>query len=386
MCGFANPISFKNITEDHIRQVENFIKEKCLIILQNRLAESFGEECDVLVAENDMQDHFGIYADGDVSLFEFQAGDIVLIKGLVDHVNQIINEKGLHHFRKRFTAQKVAETKRMKTTVEIIDLKSQLLQKVIALFTVANRLNETTFPIEEITQDFVIIHNDNEQQIHGEIVCIACNIEPNRKKKSNPKKVAYHIDRNGNGCWVMSNFKTHLQRSHHLIIENVRPKKVCAKLSDDPTCVVDGSHSTDQKIDSIGDDANNIEYVTDKVNDDAEDASVVITNDDDIRRIEEADTDTQTTLISQLSEQTTNVLASILNHKEQQEKMDFVLGKSPRKVTVAKVPKDNNCIFGTKSGCQKIASRSRGTHFETREFSNVSTRSARLHSRNQNTR
>lgn len=373
MCGFANPISFKNITDGHIRQVESFIKGKCLIILQNRLSESFGEECDALVAENDMQDHFGMYADGDVSLFEFQAGDVVLIKELVHHVNRIINEKGLHHFRKRLATQKVAEVKPMKNTIEIVDLKSQLLQKVIALFAAANQLNDTTFAIEEINEDFVSIHNDDGRQIHGEIVCIACNID--RKEKSKPKKISYNIDRNGNGCWVMSNFKKHLERSHHLIIEKKRLAKVRAKLSDGHTDVVDGSQCSDHKIDLNGTEPNNIPNVPDNVengtrntdhkidsngndteptmiqnvpddfNDDGH-TSVEITNDEDLRRIEEADNDTQATLLNQLSKQTTDVLASTLNHNDQQEEMDFVLGKSPRKITVAKVPKDNNCIFG----------------------------------------
>lgn len=348
MCGFANPISFRSITDNHIRSVENFMKEKCLDILQKRLSDSFGGDCEVLVAENEMHDHFGMYAD-DVKSFEFQAGDILLIKGLVDHVNKIVNEKGLEYFRKRLgKKQKMTATKRMKKITEFNDendLKFQLMQKMKALFASANRLNDVNFDVEKINDNLVNVYIKNENQIYGEIVCMACNGDST--KASKPKKIIYNVDGNGNGCWVMSNFKKHLERAHHLIIENIRPKKMNAKSLSSDTTIIDqiGLHCTDNKIDANGNDTGQSEIKNVSDDDDAS-ASVLITNDDDLQRIEEADTDTQTILFNQISKQMSDVLAAALNNNESQEEMNIVLCKSPRKITVVKVPKDNNCVFG----------------------------------------
>lgn len=328
MCGFANPISFKNITDVHIRDVENFIKEKCLTILQKRMSDSIEGECDVLVDDQQMHDHFGMYANIDVSLFEFQVGDIVLIKELVEHVKQMVDEKGLQHFRKRCEKkQKKADTKRMKksTDVDLNELKSQLLQKVIALFTAANQLNDTTLAIEEIDDNFVSICNENGGQTTAEVICIACQNDLTKKPK--PKKNFYNVDGNGNGCWVMSNFKKHLERSHNLAIDKVRLKNVNNKSNGNHDLqLADSSVEIEKKtFDSNGNalDQNAIDSST--INADAN-ASVLITNDDDLRCIENADTDTQTLLFNQLSKQIRDVMASTLKNNESQEEMNYVLG------------------------------------------------------------
>lgn len=369
MCGFANPISFKKITDNNIRDVETFIKEKCLSILQNRLSDSFGGECDALVDEKQMTDHFGMYADADVRLFEFQAGDILLIKELVDHVNRIVDEKGLQHFRKRLgKEQKMAETKRIKknTNTDENDLKCQLRQKVIAIFTAANRSNDSKFAVEEITDNFVKINSENKSRIYGDIVCIACQNECTTKSK--PKRVFFNIDRNGNGCWVMSNFKKHLERTHHLIIENVRPKTVSSKLNGNDDVIEDenGSHKFAHNTDSNGNELDHIK-TNDSSNDDSENVSVLITNDDALQSVESADEDTESMIFTQLSNQITGVMESVLKHQEPQEEINFVLGKAPLKITVAEIPKDHNCIFGAlahqlwknkiSSQCQKSATK-----------------------------
>lgn len=326
MCGFANHISFKNITDVHIRDVEKFIKEKCLGILQKRMSDSIEGECDILLDEQQMLDHFGMYANIDVGLFEFQAGDIVLIKELVEYVKQLVEEKGLQHFRKRLEKkQRKADIKRVKKNndIDVNDIKSQLLQKIIALFTVANRLNDTTFAVEGIDDNIVRIHNENGGQTIAEVVCIACT------DKTKPKKVFYNVNRNGNGSWIMSNFKKHLERTHRLVIENVRLNKVNIDLNSIQAGTGESSLDIKHKPDSNAGELeqNAIENGTMNENGDGNgDASVLITNDDALRCIENTDTDTQAILVNQLSKQITDVMAATLRNNDAQEEMNYILG------------------------------------------------------------
>lgn len=69
-------------------------------------------------------------------------------------------------------------------------------------------------------------------------------------------------------------------------------------------------------------------------------------DDADLRSIENSDEDTQSTIFTQLSNQTTDDMKSVLKHKDSQGDMDFVSDQLPRKIAVAKIPKDHNCIFG----------------------------------------
>lgn len=66
------------------------------------------------------------------------------------------------------------------------------------------------------------------------------------------------INESISGCWVMSNFKKHLERAHHLVIDNLRPKKIIAKSNSSDAAIVDeiSSCSTEHKTDS---NSNNIE-------------------------------------------------------------------------------------------------------------------------------
>lgn len=109
------------------------------------------------------------------------------------HVNRTVDEKGLQHFRKRLGKEhKLAGTKRAKKNLDINenDLKSDLLQKVVALFVSANRLNDMKFVVEEITENSIDISIEKEGQTYGHINCIACE---NKKGKSRLGKCRQQI-------------------------------------------------------------------------------------------------------------------------------------------------------------------------------------------------
>lgn len=96
MTGYAHPIAFKAITDEHILKTEQFVAEKTLQILQQNLHDSIIEKnCDVLIDDDELHDYFGdLYAQNPAT-FKFGPGDVLLIKELVDHVKTIAdrNEK-----------------------------------------------------------------------------------------------------------------------------------------------------------------------------------------------------------------------------------------------------------------------------------------------------
>lgn len=118
MCGFANPLSFKNITDAEISIVEHFIKNRTMDFLRQKMIESINEQCDVVVDDEELIDHFGeLYAHNQDS-FMFHAGDIILIKKLVAHVQNIVDcngkNTGLAFFQNSKHGQKRAASRACK--------------------------------------------------------------------------------------------------------------------------------------------------------------------------------------------------------------------------------------------------------------------------------
>lgn len=79
MTGYAHPIAFKAITDEHILKKEQFVAEKTLQILQQNLHDSINEKnCDVLIDDDELHDYFGdLYAQNPAS-FKFGPGDVLL--------------------------------------------------------------------------------------------------------------------------------------------------------------------------------------------------------------------------------------------------------------------------------------------------------------------
>lgn len=103
--GYAHPLAFKNVNDEHIDKVEEFIKFK----LKD---ESKSKE-----------DLFGKTFANNSTQFEFLPGERLLIKELVAYVLQIVDSdgknKGLHHFRKKNSSVEMKNhEKTAKTLVE----------------------------------------------------------------------------------------------------------------------------------------------------------------------------------------------------------------------------------------------------------------------------
>lgn len=96
--GYAHPLSFKNVNEDHINKVEHFIRSK--------LSEEF-----ILRPSHSKEYLFGHTYANKPTRFEFLPGDRLFIKELVSHVQQIADKggknKGLKNFQKSILPQVV---------------------------------------------------------------------------------------------------------------------------------------------------------------------------------------------------------------------------------------------------------------------------------------
>ena len=347
MCGFAHPLSFKNVTDSHISTVEKFIREKTMTILAKRLSESIGEECDAVIDDEELINHFGeIYAN-DQESFEFRAGDIMLIKELVAHVKQIVDGNGINtglgffqnpkpNRKRAALATKCSIAKKSQKSskplvkpMEEDNLKFELIQKVTTCFEpYMNDLHAIDDSLN-MNECVVVVQTEDGSKIYGDISCILCKYENRKNQKS--KRVFYNTKGKTKGSWVLSNITKHLQTVHTSMaqIDENDKLKLQHGVHDSDTTRSIASHEEHYVVET---DAN-------------EDLSIILVDDTDLKIKENLDKDDQELLYAQLSTQLTSVMAATLNHDDACEQMNFVLAKAQRKLTVANISGDGSCMF-----------------------------------------
>lgn len=337
--GYGNPISFKKITDEDISVVEASIREKTLGILTQNLSDSIPGECDVLVDDEQLIDYFGpIFAQNTCS-FVFQPGDILLIKDLVDHVKRIADDggtnEGLHHFaqnieqqkskrgRQKIHSQKFPILKHNKTVAQIDQsrLKSELLKKISALVK-SYTMNQSAESADLTADSTVKIDIVNGNKIFGLVFCPICKTE---NKHGKPKRVYYNFKRNGHGCWVLSNFDGHLKKMHEL-------------KTDDSKCEVDKAIGCEDDMEHVN--VEEIEVDIGHVDD------VIVVNEHELVELKN-NMALHDVLYGQFSHQITNTMAAVLKNNDTHEQIEFIVGKSPRKLTVANINGDGNCLFSS---------------------------------------
>lgn len=80
MAGFGNPLSLRNINDNHICDIEESIRKRDFPELKS------------------LQYVKKVFGEVDLNTFQFRRGDVALIKELADHVKATINKSGLKHF------------------------------------------------------------------------------------------------------------------------------------------------------------------------------------------------------------------------------------------------------------------------------------------------
>lgn len=334
MAGYGHPMAFKVMNDEHILKTEKFIREKTLNILQQNLNQSVNkeqcEDCEVLLDDDELRDYFGDLYAQNPSSFQFEAGDVLLIKELIDHVKTVADRNGkntgLGHFAKRNTvAQSVTAKVRQSRKVNLFpkqkkkkqvpsqldenQLKIELEQKALASF---NLYVEGGISTEQM---IVQVHQKN-GKIYGELVCVLC-------ENNKPKRVSFNSNQT-HGCWVLSNLVKHLKTVHglHPMVNTVDYSVKTQKITHDKNIVAD---QINENLDN--------------------DASLIILEEFSTEGSEIKHDDSEQ-LYTQLSTQLTNVTAAVLRNSDQKEEIKFTLNKAPKKLLVAMIPGDGSCLYG----------------------------------------
>lgn len=349
MCGFANPLSFKKITDTEIMIVETFIRTKTMDFLQQRQSDNIDRQCDAFFDDEELIDHFGELYANNPTLFEFHEGHKIFIREIVDHVKRIVDGNGINtglgffqnvrRYRKRAAsrASKLTENQNYKLVklsvkpVEGNNLKFELIRKVAACFEpymTDARLEGESMNIDEC---IVVVQNEDGSKIYGDVSCIICKVE--NRKNQKPKRVYYNIKSESKGCWVLSNIIKHLQHSH---TPNTNTE-TDEQLQLDPPQVTDDSDA--QQLDNLCEE----HYIVEK--DSNDNLSLILVDDSDLQKIENSDQDNPDLVYTQLSTQITDVLSSALKYGEPRAEITYVLAKAPRKLAVVCIPGDGNCLF-----------------------------------------
>lgn len=197
MAGYAHPMAFKAITDDEISKAERFVREKTLSILQKNMNDSINEggDCDVLIDDEQLRDYFGdLYAQDTIS-FKFEAGDILLIKELVDYVKQVADRNGKNTGFRYFINENISVPKKSRApksnAVVLVDhqkLKMDLEEKVSKCI----QLHVSGIKLNSLNMEQVAVELFTEgEKFYGDIFCNVCKAE--NKINQKPKRVYYNL-------------------------------------------------------------------------------------------------------------------------------------------------------------------------------------------------
>lgn len=346
LCGYANALTFKNITNDDIDSVENFIKNDALNYLSSITAlneserSGFVKEDEVLV---DNQQYFGKLYASQPQNFRFQSGDRILIKALVERVKDIVDNNGINAGLKKFKNKKNIKTKskskkrESNTHYKLITLdehlKIELTERVKKCMFSYGADKKFNIHLEnDINIDIVTVCVEN-GLINGTVRCIICDKE--KKRKNLPKKVHYSSGSKWPG-WVLSNFAKHLKR-HGLEFHEFENKSDEFIENDDSA--KEGSNCNGQ--DAIGSD---LEQINNQKVD--LDNSVVCLNTSDHRVSPEIRAIDANIVYTQLSSKITLMMSVVMTNSESQEQIFFKTnGNDLEALTVAEIPGDGSCLF-----------------------------------------
>lgn len=220
MYGYANALSFKNISSNDILIVERYIREKTLLTISTNLSDAIGSK-DVLIDDEEMRSYFGdLYASRPMD-FKFEPGDLSYIGRLVDYVRKIADDggenKGLHKFerkKKNIYGKKRTDTKKnySKNLKRSDDdsIKSTLLKCVIDCLKQREPGKENfNSDLNSLDKSLVEVFTENDIPLYGNISCILC-AQTNKPKKYR----VYFYNGNKGKYWVLSNYAKHLKNSH----------------------------------------------------------------------------------------------------------------------------------------------------------------------------
>lgn len=207
-------------------------------------------------------------------------------------------------------------------------LKKQLFDKVLTCFEQYSVQSCVEYDVfEMVDPDIVDVQmNKTSEQVYGTIVCIICG---EKEQNPKPKRVFYH--ESDDSCyWVISNFQKHLTTIHHL-------KPLHGKIQNRNTIVNHESYSqknaSNNKLDSSCVNDKSLEIVS-------------------VENIDNHNNQTpefkENWLYTQFANQVTEMIKSVLSNSDEEEyNVAATFSEHIAYLTVAKIPGDGNCLFGS---------------------------------------
>lgn len=300
--------------------------------IEKELNDSISNDMDCEVSSEHMNEMFGKFAQNP-SDFHFERGEVQLIKELVAYVKHLVDKNGensgLDRFKYKQPKQKKANRHRnKKPSIALLRAREEkitnhstenlLLETLLARVLDCFVETKIQFDIERLDLSTVEVCTVG-GQIYGKIKCILCedmneNMNTNRNTM---KRVSYD---SAGAFWIMSNFQTHLRRTHKLKSTAGKSRK-----------------SRESK--PVNDDNELLIPV------DPEDSVILIdTEPNQTVHVESIDADS---LYKQFAEQIGKMLTLSLSNSEETEKMNTEIGEKTVKIDVASIDGDGNCLFAS---------------------------------------
>lgn len=346
LANFSNPFTFKHINDVDIADVEGLIRTKTIHMLEKNLNESVlgkhnDRETDILIEDSTLKEYFGDVYYNDPHNFEFLPGDIKLIKLLVAHVQKNVDSKGenkgLRNYKPKPSKKAKKHIESNKENVEmavdnadndindsdsdidskqLVQLKSALFNKIMEYMRIYN-VNEI-IDLKSVTDGIVSV-SSHKKKISGHVYCVICQNKPGEKKPQ-PKRVSYN-----DGCWIPSNFTTHLKIAHKLVPQSTKRKADMVK--------------TENKVEQIK-----------------------------CPKIESSNDAAEQIWLNQISQQITTMTRAVHQNFEQQSEMQFYIDEhdesSLSSVKTTNSPGDGNCMLQS-SGHQVFHHKMKSTKLKT---------------------
>lgn len=237
LCGYKEAATFKFVTEEEIKYVENFIRTKLSAFLDDIERR---ESCGSI----DKKHFFGKYYMTSPHTFEFTPGERLLIIQMSKHVKSILDRndepnsgikyfkidetdkklrKNIYqgteyyqHFCGRFftlsndltfgTISKPISENRKDMIADTEKLKSQLAADV-QNWLITKSTEEYSSSFED---SMISVESESNGKIIGKIVCVFCKVS---KKRINRIRVSLKCS-DSRIYWILSNFDTHVGRCH----------------------------------------------------------------------------------------------------------------------------------------------------------------------------
>lgn len=305
---------------------------------------------------------YGPYSN-DISSFEFNEGERILWRVVVQHVKEMVRTKGLKYFQGKFKGKSAWPNGLMRSPygqiygnhtfdggasalhskneeIDVMALKKQLLAKANGC--IVKYRQKLLRSRQKLTLDSVVV-NIYENGIKGTIKCCYCD---ERKDQGKDSVKVYCQNIGDKQYWIPSNFEKHLLKyhsstnepsTHHdSIIESVVTdfQKNGAK-SDDL------KHEFDHEITRTESNTSSIEYGI------SHDISSLIELEVQPFNIEEVETaDMENKLAIQLSKQNLQMMNTTFANNENVKEFVSIID-SASKVKVCDIKADDSCLFGS---------------------------------------